>query len=103
MVSIASLLGASCARSTGELIATQGVLYALGGLVLYFPALSMVDEWFLARKSLAFGVIWAGTGAAGAVIPFLMQALLDRYGFRTALRVWTGIYVSPTSRMWDGR
>lgn len=30
----------------------------------------------------------AGTGTAGLIIPFIMNAGLDRYGFRTMLRAW---------------
>lgn len=32
--------------------------------------------------------MWAGTGCSGIAVPFLLQYLLDTYGFRTALRVW---------------
>lgn len=94
-VTALSLIVASFARSTPALLATQGVLYALGGLTLYFPAMYVIDEWFIARKGLAFGVVWTGTGVAGATIPFLLQWLLDSYGFRTALRVWAIVLVGP--------
>lgn len=32
--------------------------------------------------------IQAGTGGGGLVTPFLLSALLEKYGFRTALRIW---------------
>lgn len=89
-----ALIAASFCNSVGGLIATQGVLYALGGVVLYFPLMPYVDEWFISRKGLAFGTIWAGTGSAGIVVPFLLQWLLDTYGFRTALRTWAVVLVS---------
>jgi hypothetical protein len=41
-----------------QLIANQGVIYAIGGSIVYFPALLFVDEWFIQRKGLAFGVLW---------------------------------------------
>lgn len=72
-VMILALLGASFSNTTGALIVTQGVLYGLGGMTLYFPCMYVVDEWFIARKGLAFGVVWSGTGAAGATVPFLAQ------------------------------
>jgi len=31
----------------------------------------------------------AGTGGGGLLTPFLMNALLEKYGFRTALRIWS--------------
>lgn len=94
VVTTLSLIVASFAQNTATLLATQGVLYAIGGLTLYFPAMYVIDEWFIARKGLAYGIVWTGTGVAGAIVPFLLQWLLDSYGFRTALRVWAVILVS---------
>ncbi|KAK5146779.1 hypothetical protein LTR32_001692 [Rachicladosporium monterosium] len=65
VVTVASLLAASFCNSTAGLLATQGVLFAVGGLFLYFPAMYVIDEWFVARKGLAFGIVWTGTGASG--------------------------------------
>jgi MFS family permease len=85
-------LGLSSLCSTvPQLIVTQGILYGIGGAVAYSPVVTILDEWFLRRKGLAFGIMWAGTGLGGVVVPLLLQFLLNRYGFRTALRVWTVI------------
>ncbi|EMC91513.1 hypothetical protein BAUCODRAFT_80666 [Baudoinia panamericana UAMH 10762] len=88
VVTVASLITASFCNSTAGLMATQGVMFALGGLFLYFPAMYVIDEWFVRRKGLAFGVVWTGTGFSGAVLPWVLQWLLNSYGFRTTLRVW---------------
>lgn len=93
-VMILSLVAASFCNDVPSLIATQGVLYAIGGVLLYFPAISMVDEWFVARKGLAYGIMWAGGGSAGIIVPFVLQWLLDSYGYRTTLRVWAVVMVS---------
>jgi hypothetical protein len=84
-----ALVAASYTSTTGALLATQGILFAIGGLAMY-----VIDEWFIARKGLAFAVIWTGTGVGGAIFPFVSQWLLDSYGFRTALRVWALVIVS---------
>ena len=94
LIAVLALITASFAKDTATLLATQGVVYALGGLVLYFPAMYVIDEWFIKRKGLAFAVVWTGTGVFGAVVPFLLEWLLSTYGFRTALRVWAVILVS---------
>ncbi|RDL35425.1 uncharacterized protein BP5553_07356 [Venustampulla echinocandica] len=83
-----SLIAASFANEIRYLILTQGVMYAVGGAAVYCPALIFLDEWFIRRKGFAYGVMWAGTGVAGLVIPFLMNFLLEQYGFRTTLRIW---------------
>ncbi|KAL4919608.1 MFS general substrate transporter [Aspergillus aurantiobrunneus] len=78
----------SLSTNTTHLIVTQGVVYALGGSVAYSPCILLMEHWFDKRKGLAFGVMWAGTGLGGVVLPIVMEQLLSRYGFRTTLRAF---------------
>jgi MFS family permease len=66
----------------------QGVLCAIGSGLLFSPTTLYLDEWFIARKGLAYGTIWVGKSAAGVVFPFVMSSLLSRYGSRTTLQAW---------------
>ncbi len=43
------------------LIGLQGILYAIGGSLLYAPCISYMTEWFVMRRGLASGVIFAGS------------------------------------------
>jgi predicted MFS family arabinose efflux permease len=61
-------------------------MYGIGFLTLTYPIVSMVDEWWIARKGMAFGVISAASGASGVVMPFIIEALLNKYGYKTTLR-----------------
>ncbi|KAI0442226.1 major facilitator superfamily domain-containing protein [Xylaria telfairii] len=81
---------ASLATSTNTLIALQGVLYAVGGAMAYCPTILYIDEWFVARKGMAYGIVWSGEGLASAVIPLILQRLLGQFGHETTLRA-TGI------------
>ncbi|KAJ5847812.1 hypothetical protein N7455_011769 [Penicillium solitum] len=63
----------SLATNTNHLIVTQGIFYALGGSIAYAP-------WP------RVGVMWAGTGIGGVVLPIVMEQLLGKYGFRITLR-----------------
>ncbi|KAI9726109.1 MAG: hypothetical protein M1834_009425 [Cirrosporium novae-zelandiae] len=85
---LVSLIWASFSDSVIELILSQGLLYGIGGGIMYAPTVIYLDEWFDKKKGLAFGVMWAGTGTAGLSVPFLMNWLLTQYHFRTALRIW---------------
>ena len=85
---LSSLIGASFAQTIPQLLATQGVLYAIGGSIHYFPAFLYLEEWFVSRRGLAYGTVWAGTGASGIVIPLTMEWVIRNYSFRTALRTW---------------
>ncbi|KAF2223479.1 major facilitator superfamily domain-containing protein [Elsinoe ampelina] len=84
----AGLVAASFAQTIPGLLGTQGVLFAVGGCVHYFPAFLYLDEWFFARKGLAYGVVWAGTGVAGVALPLTLQWILRTWGHQTALRTW---------------
>jgi Arabinose efflux permease len=76
----------SLATNTNHLVVTQGIFYALGGSIAYAPCILLMEEWFDRRKGLAFGVMWAGTGIGGVVLPIVMEQLLGKYGFRITLR-----------------
>ncbi|KAG7006620.1 hypothetical protein G7Y79_00013g033920 [Physcia stellaris] len=83
-----SLVVASFSTQVSHLILTQGALYGIGGAFLYNPFVFYLDEWFIERKGLAFGILWAGTGISGTIVPVLMGWGLGKYGFRTMLRAW---------------
>ncbi|KFY93003.1 hypothetical protein V498_04620 [Pseudogymnoascus sp. VKM F-4517 (FW-2822)] len=78
----------SFATTTTHLMATQGIFYAIGGSLAYSPCIIYMDEWFVKRKGLAFGIMWAGTGLAGVILPLAMQVFLEKYGYKTTLRAW---------------
>ena len=46
----------------------------------------MVNEWWVVRRGLAWGIILSASGASGVVFPFIVDALLNRYGYKVALR-----------------
>lgn len=97
IILLAGLIGASFATSVTQLLATQGVLYAVGGSIHYFPAFLYLDEWFVQRRGLAYGIVWAGTGTSGIAIPLTMEWIMANWGFRTALRAWAVITVVLTT------
>lgn len=78
----------SLSTNVTHLILTQGIFYAIGGSIAYSPCILLMEEWFDRRKGLAFGVMWAGTGLGGVILPICMEQLLGRYGFRTTLRAF---------------
>ena len=83
---IGGLVAGSFTDSLGWLIVTQGVMYGVGFIGLTYPILSMVDEWWVSRKGMAFGLITSAAGASGVVMPFIINALLARYGYKVTLR-----------------
>ncbi|KAJ3913037.1 MFS general substrate transporter [Lentinula edodes] len=82
---VSGLVGAAYANKMWHLILTQGIIYSVGGSLLYFPMTTYLFEWFSVRKGMANGVIYSGTGVGGVITPFVVETLLNRYGRRTTL------------------
>jgi predicted MFS family arabinose efflux permease len=61
-------------------------MYGVGFIVFYYPILSMVDEFWIRRRGMAYGLLCSASGASGAVMPLIIQVLLRRYGHQTTLR-----------------
>lgn len=62
LVVVSALISSSFATQVWHLILFQGILYGIGGSALYSPTMFYLDEWFIQKKGLAFGVMWAGVG-----------------------------------------
>ncbi|KJZ70388.1 hypothetical protein HIM_10232 [Hirsutella minnesotensis 3608] len=91
-----SLAASSFSHRPAHLVDTQGVFYAIGGSTSYCPCILYMDEWFVKRKGLAYGIMLSGTGLAGFVFPLLLEHSLGHYGFRTTLRIWAIALVVTT-------
>ena len=56
--------------------------------MIYCSMIRMFDGWFVERKTFAFGAMYAGNGAAGASIPYIMAAAFEKLGYRKAIVAW---------------
>ncbi|CAH0054098.1 unnamed protein product [Clonostachys solani] len=86
-ICILGLVLGSFASTLEVLILTQGVAYGLGFLIFYYPIISMVNEYWIARRGMAYGILCGASGVSGSIMPFVLQALLANYGYRTTLRI----------------
>jgi predicted MFS family arabinose efflux permease len=102
-----SFLLSSFSTDVWHLVATQGVLAALGcALICKLPSSTAVlvltrldspttlslGEWFnTSNRAIAYGVTLSCKNIVGSACPFLLRVLLDRHGFRVTLRIWTAI------------
>ncbi|KAI1081606.1 major facilitator superfamily domain-containing protein [Whalleya microplaca] len=87
-----SFLLSSFSTHVWHLVATQGVLAALGCALVYSPMTLSLGEWFnTGNRAVAYGIVLSCKNIVGSACPFLLRALLDRYGFRVTLRIWTVI------------
>ncbi|KIW12187.1 hypothetical protein PV08_09463 [Exophiala spinifera] len=87
-----SFILSSVSTRSWHLVATQGVLAALGSALLYSPTtLSLGESFTIDSRALAYGVIYSSKNIVGSTCPFLLRGLLDAYGFRNTMRIWTAI------------
>lgn len=87
-----SYLLSAYSRNVWQIILTQGVLAAFGSALLYSPTTLYLGETFTtSHRAVAYGVVLSSKNVVGSTCPFLLQTLLDRYGLRTTMQIWSGI------------
>ncbi|KAG8714448.1 hypothetical protein FRC08_011912 [Ceratobasidium sp. 394] len=100
LLCVSALLGAAFATQVWHLILTQGVLYSIGGTLLYFPMTVSVFEWFDKKRGLlklvsnpkANGIMYSGTFLGGTVMPFIIEVLLNKFGLRVTFASLATVY-----------
>ena len=94
VLTVAGSVLSSFSVAVWHLIATQGVLCAIGNGLLFSPTTLYLDQWFVRRKGLAYGIMWAAKSISGVVLPFVAGVCLDQFGARNTLRAWAVLMVS---------
>lgn len=87
VIMVVALILASFATTAAQIVATQGILYGLGGILLNFVHVSVFSEWFEQKRGQAMGLIWLGFRLGGLAFPLICQWLLDKHGYEKTLRV----------------
>lgn len=65
---------------------TYGIMYGTGASLAYTPSLVILGHYFKRRLGLANGIVTAGSSVFTSIMPYVMSALLDRFGMVGALR-----------------
>lgn len=85
-ICVLGLVIGSFATTLGTLIITQGVMYGIGFLIFYYPILNMVNEFWVSRRGMAYGLLCSASGVSGAIMPLILEKMLYRFGHQTTLR-----------------
>lgn len=87
-----SFLMSSFSTNVQHVVVTQGVLAPLGCALIYSPTTLSLGEWYAdGNRALAYGIVFSWKNIVGSSCPFLLRGLLDHFGFRMTLRIWTSI------------
>jgi hypothetical protein len=57
VICILALVMASFFTEMWHLVFFQGLLFGIGWLVLYYPLLSLLNEWFVVKRGFAYGIL----------------------------------------------
>lgn len=91
-LTVLSFFVSSYSTNVWHLIATQGVLSGLGCALVYSPMTLSLGEWYgHENRAVAYGVTLSCKNVVGSACPFVFRVLLDRYGIRVTLKIWTAI------------
>ncbi|KZV73164.1 MFS general substrate transporter, partial [Peniophora sp. CONT] len=92
----ASLFGASYATTVTQLLLLQGILYSIGGSLLWPASMTYMPEWFVMRRGLANGVLDAGASAGGIILPLILPSIIRTHGIALSLRYISFAFLAGT-------
>lgn len=93
ILSVVGIVASAFMTSVSGLIATQGVLQAIGATLLYSASTIYIDEWYIQRKGFGYAVTLSAKSAVGVACPVAFSSMLTRIGYRATLLTWAGILV----------
>lgn len=80
-------IAASFAQQTWQLYLSQGVLVGFGMGAIFIPAIAVLPQWFLKRRSLAQGLASSGSGFGGLAFSLGTSAMIEQISLAWALRI----------------
>ncbi|KAK9461674.1 putative mfs monocarboxylate transporter protein [Lipomyces oligophaga] len=70
-----------------QVMLAQGIVIGLGGGCLFIPAVAIMSQYFLRRRSFACGIVAAGSSMGGVLYPIIFHRLQPNLGFAWTTRV----------------
>lgn len=86
LLSLGMVLASFC-KETWEFAMTQGIMFGLGGSLVYLPPVVYCPQYFDKHRGIAMGILFSGTGFGSLVFAFLTRALTSGVGWKWALRI----------------
>lgn len=86
LASSGMLLSSLFSSQVSLLYLTYGVMYGLGASLAYTPSLAILGHYFKRYLGLVNGIVTAGSSVFTTLMPYLMQAILLRFGLDGTLR-----------------
>ncbi|KAJ6156671.1 hypothetical protein N7497_005556 [Penicillium chrysogenum] len=84
---LGEVLSGFSAMNIGGLFATAGIVMGVGVSLCFMVVSVTPAQYFRAKRGIANGIVYAAGGLGGAVISFVMNALLERVGVQWTFRI----------------
>ncbi|SCU82000.1 LAMI_0B08548g1_1 [Lachancea mirantina] len=80
-------IAASFAHELWQFSLSQGLLFGIGGSMVYLPPVVHAPPYFTSHRGIAMGLLFSGTGAGGLALAPLTRYLITKFGWQWALRI----------------
>ncbi|GAA5956637.1 hypothetical protein JCM8115_000631 [Rhodotorula mucilaginosa] len=81
------VIAGSFVHSYGGLLVFEGLMYGLGAALCFFSVATLPSQYFLRRRNLATGLVYAGSGVGGAIFSIITSQLLKRVSLAWTFRI----------------
>ncbi|KAL2171010.1 hypothetical protein VTG60DRAFT_4025 [Thermothelomyces hinnuleus] len=85
MVVLGTMMTSLC-KQYWQIFLAQGLLTGLGLGIVFMPPLSVINSYFVTKRSSALAISATGTGLGSVVLPATIQYLIPQVGFPWAVR-----------------
>jgi len=89
VLSLIGFLASSFAKEIYQMIILQGLIAGIGSSLLFTGCTLNLDEWWISRKGLAYGIMLSSKAMTGAAFPLVFDSALRKFGFKTVVQAWT--------------
>lgn len=83
---ITGIMTTSVCTEYYQFLLAQGICTSIGNSAIYYASLLAATTWFQKKRSLALGVVVAGSSLGGTTMPFIFTKLQPRIGFPQTVR-----------------
>lgn len=87
LLGLGGILSGFATRSVVGLFLTNGIFTGMGVALCFMVCSTTPAQYFYRKRGLANGIVFAGGGLGGAVISFIMEALIAKLGVPWTFRI----------------
>lgn len=93
LIQVFSFMMMSLTTDLWQLFITQGLLFGMGGGIIYLSGMTVVMQWFKKRRAMAMGIVSSGSSLGGVYWPIAIRRLINEVGFAWTNRIIGFIYI----------